>query len=365
MKVVICVAFIIILLLFPQSVRGMETDEIMDELSDSLIDETKIKIDKEVEENLKDISLTNYSKNLENLTVDNIFEEIYKLFKSGFSHQFTAALSLISVLIISSLLVNFNKQNKTVDLVVVLSVLIFTVIPASKVVSSLCGALKSATVLFNSSVPTFAGLVVAKGKAVTATYMSATLLLTGQFLTYVSTFLVVPLSSMQMSLNIGTSLLNDVKLNSVSSSITKISMWILSAVSTVFLGVLGLQSLITVPADNLSMKGLKFVAGSVVPVVGNVISESIGTVSSCVKLLSSTVAIYVIAAMCVILLPVIVDIILWKISLFLCRVTAEFLNNGRSAELIKSAENCFTLILGVTILSFLLFIISVTVITLV
>ena len=366
-KGIVCVVLCFFVFLCPFKAEATETDNnrVLEDLSDELIDESNFDLDKETAEKLRDFDISDYEKTLENLSVDSIFSEIFSLFKSGFKRPLASALSLVAVLIIGAVVLQLKPDSKSLEYVVLLGVLTFTVLPVSSVVAAFSDALKSAGAFFASFVPIFGGLLAAKGKAITASVTSATLILVCQCLQQVTSFVVVPLCGMQLSLQIGVSFLKDLNFSSLTKSITKFSMWSLGVMSTVFLSVLGLQSLIAAPADNVSLRTLKFVAGSAVPVVGNVVSETIGTVGGCIKLLSSSAVIYAIAAVGVILLPVIVDIILWKISIFVCRLTAEILSFPKAAELLASAESCFSLCLGVTVLSFLLFTISVTVISLV
>jgi len=362
-----CVLLCFLFFACPYRVKaaGTEGVGVYEDLKDELINESDLVLEKDVKEKLEKYSISDYKKQLENLSVDNIFNEILLLFKSGFKRPLAAAVSLIAVLILSAIVMQFKPDSNALEYLCLLSIMIFLVLPVSSVVAVFGDALKAAGAFFSSFVPIFAGLLAAKGKALTASVASATLLTVCQFLQQASSFLVVPLCGMQLSLQIGSAFLKDIDFTSLAKSITKFSMWVLTAVSTVFLGVLGLQSLVTAPADNLGLRTLKFVAGSAVPVVGNVIAESIGTISGSLKLLASSASIYAVVAVGVILAPVIADIVLWKLSVFLCRVVSEILNLKKAVLLINSVESCFSLCLGVTVLSFLLFTLSVTVISLV
>lgn len=367
MRGIICVLLCFFVFLFPHKAFAADADNIgvYEDLTHQLIDESDIELEKDTRKKLEAFSIADYERQMENLSVDNILGEIILLFKSGFKRPLASAASLIAVLILSSLVLQFNKNSRGLEYLSLISVLIFMSLPVSSVVAALSDAIKSACAFFSSFVPIFAGLVVAKGKALTASLTSATLLTVCQFLQQAASFLVVPLCGMQLALQIGSSFLNEMNFTSLTKSIAKCSNWVLMAVSTVFLGVLGLQTLITAPADSVSQKTIRFVAGTTVPVVGNVVAESIGAVSGALKLLSSSAAIYAIAAVCMIMLPVIVDIILWRIAVFLSRVVADTLSLNKVSQMLLTADSCFSLCLGVTVLALLLFIISVAVISLV
>lgn len=332
------------------------------ETVDIKFDSGELQIPSSVENKLEDITINDYEGLMERTTPNNIFTEIIALFKSGFKKPFATAMSIIALLIVISVLNSFKPDNKTTDFVLTIGVITLCVLPSVSIIEIFSDTLKALSIFEVSFIPVFAGIIAAKGKIITASNFSGLMLLVSEGMSYVSSFVVIPMSSMQMSLGIGCSFSKEVNTISLSKSLNKCSMWILSIMSALFLGVLSIQSIISSPADGVSAKAVRFAVGTAVPVVGNVVSEALGTFAGSIKLLSSSAAVYGVIVVFLIMLPIIVDILLWKFSMTVCRMVAETLSLDSSAMLINTTENCFSLILGIATLVLLIFVISVAII---
>ena len=322
--------------------------------NDTIDELVQIELPSDIEDDLSEIDILDHEGLLETLTPKNIFEEISTLFKSGLKKPLQVVVGVIALLLTVSVLKCFKPDDKLTDFVLTFGIISMAVLPTVSVIKVFNDAIKSVSVFSSAFIPVMAGIIAAKGKVMTATNFSALMLIVCEGVSYISSFVVIPLSGMQLSINIGGSFVDGINTSSLSRGINKASMWILSTISALFLGVLGLQTLISAPADNVSAKAIRFVVGSAVPVVGNVVSEALGTFAGSMKLLSSSAAVYSILAIFILLLPVVIDILLWRFSMIISRCVAELLSLNKAAELIKSSENCFSLVLGITILLILI-----------
>ena len=82
-------------------------------------------------------------------------------------------------------------------------------------------------------------------------------------------------------------------------------------------------------------------------------------VKGCLKLLGSNVAVYAILALCLLLLPVIIELLLWRLCMMVCAVCADILSLEKPAELLRSIDACVAFVMGVGILVGVLFSISI------
>lgn len=330
---------------------------------DTIDDLIQLELPSSIENDLSGIDISDYEGLLETLNPQNVFEEISALFKSGLKKPLQVSVGVIALLLTVSVLKCFKPHDKLTDFALTLGIISMAVFPTVSVIKVFNDLIKSFSVFTSAFIPVMAGIIAAKGKVMTATNFSTLMLIASEGVSYISSFVVIPLSGMQLSINIGGSFVDGINTLSLSRGINKASMWILSTISALFLGVLGLQTLISAPADNVSAKAIRFAVGTAVPVVGNVVSEALGTFAGSMKLLSSSAAVYFILAIFILILPVIIDIMLWRFSMIICRCAAELLSLNKAAELIKSSENCFSLLLGISILLILIFVISVAVVS--
>jgi stage III sporulation protein AE len=78
--------------------------------------------------------------------------------------------------------------------------------------------------------------------------------------------------------------------------------------------VLAFQSVIAKSADTAAVKGVKFVLGNSVPVVGGALADAVGTLTSSLGLLKSTVGIVSAAIICLIFALPIIKLLIWKLA---------------------------------------------------
>ena len=144
--------------------------------------------------------------------------------------------------------------------------------------------------------------------------------------------------------------------------IKKIVFWIMALVSTVFIGILGIQTAVNASADTLVSKTAKFIIGSSVPVAGGVLSEALGTVTASMGLLKSSVGIYGALACGVTLLPLVIELLIWRVTLLIACAVSELFALPEISGLLKAADAMMSVLIGILLLVGALFIISLAVV---
>ena len=97
-----------------------------------------------------------------------------------------------------------------------------------------------------------------------------------------------------------------------------------------------------------------------VPVVGAAVGEAITTVKGCLSVLSTSVAIYGVVAVAACLLPVIIELVLWRVCILLAQSAAEIFGEAKSASLLKAVDTSISFIIAIIFSVFILFVISLT-----
>ena len=147
-----------------------------------------------------------------------------------------------------------------------------------------------------------------------------------------------------------------------SQAVKKLALWVLSLITTVFLGILSIQTVVNAHADNLSMRTAKFIIGSSVPVAGGVLSEALGTLTASMSLLKSTVGIYGVVICCLIFLPIIIELVLWRITLWVSDFVALQFSLSKISGLLQSLDTVLSVLIGIILLTCAMFIISLSVV---
>ncbi len=210
-------------------------------------------------------------------------------------------------------------------------------------------------------IPVFTGLVSASGGAITATAAGASLLVSANAVSSFAAFAAVPFTGGYLSVSIAAGVSPLAAESGLAEFIKRITLWILSLVSSVFLGVLSVQTAVNSAADGVAVKTAKFILGTSVPVAGGVLSEAVSTVSSSLSLLKSSVGIYAVCAVCALMLPCIIRILLWRAAFAAAVALSALFGQKRTGALLKAVDGVFACLLGFTVLTAVLFIISLTV----
>ncbi len=362
-KKIICVIFTV--LLFSLNISAEETDIYKQQLEQSGALQIENEIPEEVkdylEENDMDISDYNW---VNNLKTENVFSHILNFLRSGLKQPLIALGSILAIIIINAVL--FDSQNNSVSTVVTyaatLGIAGIIIAPIFSAINTAINAMKACATFMTAFIPVFAVVTAASGKTATSISMSTLLLGAANGVSLLSNFLVVPLIGGYLSLSLASSISPLMQNSGISQAVKKLSLWVMSFISTVFLGVLSIQTVVNSSADNLSMRTAKFIIGSSVPVAGGVLSEALGTLTASVSLLKSSVGIYGVVICCLIFLPIIIELLLWRFTLWTLDFVSLQFSLSKISSLLQSIDTVLSVLIGVILLTAAMFIISLSVV---
>lgn len=358
MKKIIMILVLIFVFAIPVSAEGTF---LKDSDSEKLIEALPQDAKDYMAENEIDASKSDWIKNL---NFSSVLKDIWNILKSKVTTPFATMSLMIGVVLLSSSLTVIGNSNssKTTGFAVTAVSAVLIATPIFNVVNSACEIMQTASVFMTAFVPVFATVVVANGQAVTGTSMGALLLGASQVVELVGTHLVIPLMCGYLSISIVSSVSPILSKTTLAESIKKLSFWIMSFFTTVFLGILSIQTVINASADSLSIRTAKFVIGSSVPMAGTVLAEALTTVTASLGVLKTTVAIYGVIACVVIFLPLLVELVLWRICLNVTSIVSDVLSVANISKLVKSVDMAVSVLCGIILLSMALFVISLSVV---
>ncbi len=358
-------AIIFIIFIFTSPVSAEGTDIYKEQLEKSGALDLESALPEETREflNQNEITLEDYGW-ANRLSTQNVFTHIWGFLKSGFKKPLIALGMIITVVIINALLL--GNHNPSVSGIVAyaatLSIAGIIITPVFSAIMTAVAAMKACATFMMAFVPIFAAIVAVTGKTATSLSMSGLLLGAANGVSLLSNFAIVPLIGGYLSLSLATSVSPLLSGNGISEGVKKLSFWLISFISTVFIGILSIQTIINSSADNLSMRTLRFLVGSSVPVVGTVLSEALNTLSASMALLKSSVGIYGVVICCVIFLPILIELLLWRLSLWVANFVSLSFSMDKISGLLQSLDTVLSVLVGVILLTGAMFIISLTVV---
>lgn len=366
LKAVFC--FFVVLSIYGMTASAQETDDIYKEQYDlSGADSLTDSLPYDTQNHLEELGINASDYNWVNaVNAESVFAHIFEIIKTGAKKPLTVGAALIAIILISAAFNSVSdgsSSSLSASFATVLSSAAVLINPLLAVISNTVGVLKAITVFMSAFIPIFAGIVAAGGGALSAVSMSAVLLGATNVISYIASFVVVPLLCGYLSLSIAASVSPLVAKTGIADGIKQLSLWIMSLLSTVFIGILSIQTSVNAAADTLGLKTAKFVLGSAVPVAGTALSEALSTVTASMGLLRSSVGIYAVYCCVAIILPFLSELLLWKLMLTVVSAVADLFAASALSSLLKSVNTVVTVTIGIILLTAVLFIISLAVVT--
>ena len=359
-KIIIITAFVLLFSVNAQATPYSEQYEISgaDKINEYLTPEAE-RVIEGLDIDMEDADWVN------KLTPESIFSQVWEFLKTGIKEPVSCGGGLLAVMLLIAVAHTFEgfaPFNSTASYIFTLCSVTGILLPMFSLIESSASAIKGVSVLMDGFVPVYAGILTVGGKAATATGMSFLLTFAAGLVGSLSAFVIVPLMSCYLGIAVVGSIMPVGAINRLGDGIKKAAMWMLSLILTLFLGLLSIQATVNKAADNLGLKTAKFMIGSFVPVAGGALSETLGTLIGSVGLLKSSVGMFAVIAIAAIILPVVLELLIWRLVLFGLDIISAFLGIEMKTDILRAADSVIAVLIGVMLFVCALFIISLGVI---
>ena len=233
-----------------------------------------------------EIDIENYLKEFTKGNINNntIFSGIIKILGKELVNSITLLGSILAIIVIHSILKNIgeNLGNENVSKIAyyVEYILIVTLITAnfSQIIASIRESITNLTGFMNSLLPILLALISATGQVATMTVIQPVLLFSIVIIGNLVNIVILPIVIISTVLDIVSNLSDKVQVGKLAKFFKSSAIWIISFVITIFVGVLSLEGTLTSSIDGITIKGIKAVTGTAIPVVGKALGDSVDTV---------------------------------------------------------------------------------------
>ena len=362
------IIFIVAILMFTFPVFADETDEVYDELyRGSEIAELDGSIDSKARDILGDLGLdlSDYNSFL-NIDADSYINVVLSFIKSGLKKPFSAMALGFGVIIICSafggMLGSKLQVSDTYNYICTLSLLAVVLTPLMNAISAGISAIKSVGVFMLSFIPIYSGLIIASGGVATGTIYQSVMLIFCELITEGLAFIISPLISAYVCIGVASSVSSIDGAYMIALRIKSVANWLIGFIMTLFSGFLSIQSIVSRAADSITIKTARFFVGSFVPVVGTALGEALTTVTAGVGLLKATAMSWCIVVLVIILLPLVVELLLWRVVMFILSSLAITLNIPDSARLFDTVSAGVGFLVGIMLSVAVMFILSLVIV---
>ena len=302
---------------------------------------------------LEENNITPENNGFSDITITDILKDIVGVVTDNIEKPGKMLVSLIGVILLTSLFSalrgdSINRSyDKTLTLVSSLCVTIIVSVYLSDSLTLISSVLSSSSNFMLTYIPVLAGVMAAEGQASSATVFSSVMMIAIELMSQAATGLLLPFLSTVLGFSAAGGINPDLKLEKLTDGIKKVVIWLLGLIMTLFIGILSLQSSISVSSDSVALKAVRFAVSSSVPFVGGAVSDALATVKTSVQLIKSGIGSFGIIAGASILLPTLINTLIYKFFLFIGKTIGDIFGNDSVTNMIKSGENVMSIILAI------------------
>lgn len=242
--------------------------------------------------------------------------------------------------------------------ITVMITIIITVPSMETCIKNAAQTLKSGSEFMLCYVPVFAGISAAAGNAASSLSYNAIVLLIAEISVNIASDMLMPVISVCMAMNIIDAVNPTFSLSSVTGLMKKMTTLLLGFGMTVFTGLLSIQSIVGASADTLGVKAAKFVVSNFVPVVGSAVADAYSTMRSGLGLLRGAAGAFGIIALCVTLLPPVLETLCLYLAMTAGEAAAEMFGVKELGTFFKGTASVLSLTAAVLACFGVMFVIS-------
>ncbi|MGM9645984.1 MAG: hypothetical protein ACI3XS_04795 [Eubacteriales bacterium] len=306
-------------------------------------------------------SLTNGS-NAEKTFVNIILNYLF----AGIDDVIKSFVAILCVLIIASL---FNILQKSFSSDAIKNTFsMFSSLCVSLTVFNVCLTLCRGAVYYmqllcrvmNAFIPVMTTMYILNGSISTAAASNVSMLIFISVTEGILLAALLPLVKVCMCFSLVGSVNESFNLSGISKVIKNTFTSVIVFVMSIFSFVFSYKNIISQSSDSLSLRTAKFAVSSFIPIVGSSVSDALKTVSSSLSFVKSSCGVIAIIVIALIVLPVIISLILNRVSFGICSGIASVIGCERESKMLDEASSICGFILALTVCTALLFIFAIT-----
>ena len=310
-----------------------------DELQSKITQELSEAIDSDTAEALEKIGLKDFSfDEIYSISFDNITAFFADTLKEKAEHIIKDFAQLFCVIMFIGILSALVNQTSDYKMTEILSVVILTVLAVNAINGSL-GAVVSVLSLSGKFMlgfaPVYTLIISLSGNTATALTYNTFAMLFAQLISSLISTHIVDLIGVFFCLGISFAMNGSVSISRFSSCVNRLVTTSLGFIASVFTGFLSLKNILSVSVDRVSVRSIRFLISSLIPVVGSSISDAYSSLLGSINLIKSSVALVGILVIVIINTPIIVETLIYYISFNLLGYLSEGLSLGRAGEVFR------------------------------
>ncbi|MEG2051065.1 MAG: hypothetical protein RR012_02065 [Oscillospiraceae bacterium] len=267
---------------------------------------------------------------------------------------------MVGILILMSIVQTIvpPDENKAVDLICSLFFIIAVLGSMVSFSSYIITAIDASSKFMVSFIPIFATVIAVSGNPASAISYNTVALVIAQSASGFTSVFLIPLIVMFVALSIAASVSPALKMDGLLDMLKKTILWLLTAVCTIFTGFLSLKDILVSSADTVAVKSGKALVGTLVPIIGNSLSDAYCSILGSMSMLKNAIGAFGILAVGLINIPVLVQAGMWIFAIALTSFAAEAMGQNNCSHLLKNINSTNIIMVAVLVFNLVLIMIS-------
>lgn len=322
----------------------------------------------EVKQSLNSMGIDSVDTNkINNITFESVISEITNMASKNINSPLKGLIIITALLLLCAMLSAYKNTlssdiSTTLNITATLCVTCAVAVPAVKIIGQTADVISVSSNIMLAYIPIIVVIMASSGQAISGASYYSMMIAAGQGVGQLSSKIIVPLLNVYLGLSISGSVSPDISLEGFTTLVSKVMKWILAFAMTVFTAVLTFKQMITTSLDNVSARAVRFTLNSFISIVGSALSDAYKTVQGSVCVLKSGVGIFVIISIVLVFLPIILQSLMWIITLSIGRATAEVLSLVQVQKLLESIITVFSTLLAIVLCIMSVFVISTAIV---
>jgi len=292
-------------------------------------------------------------------------EKIFSYLKAQLFNNKNLPLKLFSALtgamLLSSLFRAFSPERSTAPFVSSLAIVSLTVPEVTALLLKTEETAASLREFIVKFIPVFGGVCAVSGKAVSAVAYEISVLSFVELYSALAKNVILPISGIALSLSVCGCFSEKISIEGLTKLLKSFCSFLFVGMLTLFSILVSAKTVITSSADAVTVKTMKFLTGSLIPVVGSSLNDAYSTVYGCLGVVKSTVGLFGILAILLAFLQPLVEVMLAVFSLKCAAAVGELLGQTQAVKLLEGAGSALSMALGVIFSYEIMTVISVTI----
>ncbi len=230
------------------------------------------------------------------------------------------------------------------------------------VVSCAKETISNLSMFMRTMVPISMATLAASGALISAGTFEITVVAVIEITEWVLEYIFLPLIMMSVAMSLVNNLSKDLNAEKMVQFMNKTTKWGIGVVMTLFVGVMGLQGIVSGGADGLTLKLTKFAASNLIPLVGGALSETAETVMNCSVVIKNAVGVFGITLVALIVAVPVAKISACLILFRLCATILQMVCDKRIVKCISEFADSISGIFAILAVVAVMFIIILTII---